>query len=360
MAKFYLDATKLKTTARAIDNIQSSIDKQYNSLASISLSDWGVTNEELKDLRDSLEELKKDISAESKATEDLSKTIAKIIDIYTKAEDELVNGKKADISNQKKSSSSPKKKKDLVDEIDDIVNQIPRPERDILMFLLGCIPGVNVLVDAYSLVSDYRKAMKDGKISPTEWLVLGTDLFCLAADTSGTFAAFKAIKKAKEAKAMAEATAKEAAAKATESEAAKKAADNTAKAAGRSSEKATEDAVKATESVKKARTAKRAGETGKSNKYYRRMVKDAEKTERDANRIAKLAENNEKIAQRDARSAADVAAADQAKKQYADKVAEAARKKVWETAKEQAKPDRKGVKRFVANEVVHLANDGPN
>ena len=39
---------------------------------------------------------------------------------------------------------------------------------------------------------------------------------------------------------------------------------------------------------------------------------------------------------------------------------EAARKKVWETAKEQAKPDRKGVKRFVANEVVHLVNDGPN
>ncbi|MCR4867896.1 MAG: hypothetical protein K5889_00270 [Lachnospiraceae bacterium] len=364
MAKFYLNATKLKSAAGAMDSIKSKIDKQQTALSSISLSEWGVSNAELKELRDSLEELKKDIGNESKAAEDLSRAIGKIVDIYTSAEESLA-GEKAKVastaaSNNKKQGATDKNKKDLIDEIDDIVNRIPRPERDFLMFLLGCIPGINVMVDAYSFISDLKKYMADGKLSPTEIGVLGIDAFCLIADVSGTAAAFKALKGAKAAKAAAKETAKEAASKAIESETAKKAAEKTAQEATENTVKMSAKATEAAEEVSRARAAKHVEDATKSTKYYRRMVKKAEKAERDANHLAKAAEAEEKLARRSAKEAANRAAADRMAKKSADKAVKQAQRNIRQVAKKSVKPDRAGAKRFVANETLHLANDGPN
>ncbi len=359
MAKFYLDASKLKSTTRAIDNIKSSIDTQYKSLNSISVSDWGGSNTELRDLIDSIAELKKDIGNESKAASDLSTTLGKIIDIYTNADEGLANGKESIEKSAEKSGQGKNEDENVLDKILDLIDQIPEPTKTMLMFLLGCIPGVNVAMDLLSLYGDLKKYwFKDHKLTQGEAAALTMDAVCLVADCMGVFEAYKALKGAKAAKIAAEEASKKAGEKAAKSMAKKESAERIAKEAGK---EATEKSAKAAEKAAKAEKAAEAAENvSKRTKAGRRVAKKAGTAERraeDAEKVAKEAAKKEKQAKNLADNAVTKASKDRNAAKSAEEKVRQAEKKVKEEMKKSVKPTDQGSTRFVMNDRAHRYAD---
>ncbi|SDW24712.1 hypothetical protein SAMN05216391_103181 [Lachnospiraceae bacterium KHCPX20] len=361
MAKFYLNATKLKSAAGATDSIKSKIDKQQKVLSSISLSEWGVSNAELKELRDSLEELKKDLGNESKAAEDLSRAIGKIVDIYTSAEENLSAG----TTSIKNAANKPEQKKsddeNVLDKILDMIDRIPEPTKTMLMFLIGCIPGVNVGFDLLSIYGDLKKFyFNDEKreITTSEGAALAMDIVCLLADCVGVAEAYKAFKGAKAAKEMAKGTARQMEEKASKSMLKKEAAEKAA-------EKAEKDAVeKASKAATKAREAEKAAKAAenvdKGTKAGRRIAKNAGTAERKAEKaekIAKEAAKKESEAKNLAKNASRKAMKDKKLAKEAAKETKQAERNVKKTIVDSMKPNDRSMERFVGNDLTHRYAD---
>ena len=163
MAKFYIDSTALKKSPRQIGEINKELVSIEKVLRDISLTNWPEA--EMQSLADSVGEIAKDVKEEAKSAQDLSEVLAKIITTYENSEASLV-AKKDTVDQNKVPGDS--KEKGASNPLEALKNSMSPEAWDVLMFIAGLIPGLNILVDGYTLVDDINKFLKDGKISAGE------------------------------------------------------------------------------------------------------------------------------------------------------------------------------------------------
>ena len=318
MAKFYIDSTALKKSPRQIDEIYKVLNSSEKILKNISLTNWPEA--EMQSLADSVGEIAKDVKDEAKSVQDLSEVLSKIITTYEDSEASLV-AKKNTVDQNK----VPGKSKDgASDPLEALKNSMSPEAWDLLMFIAGLIPGLNILVDGISLIDDIQKFMKDGKIDAGEAGVLALDVISLGADIFSFGSICKAIKSAKTMEKVAQTTAKETARVAEKNALKKEATEQAAKSAVEKSAEAT---------AKAERAAKAAENVDKSTKAGRQIVKDAKTAARNADKAADAAKSAEKTA----KEAADKSARAAAKRAAAEEAAEKAHRNVYRTVEEEMK-----------------------
>ena len=319
MAKFYIDSTALKKSPRQIGEINKELVSIEKVLRDISLTNWPEA--EMQSLADSVGEIAKDVKEEAKSAQDLSEVLAKIITTYENSEASLV-AKKDTVDQNKVPGDS--KEKGASNPLEALKNSMSPEAWDVLMFIAGLIPGLNILVDGYTLVDDINKFLKDGKISAGEAGVLALDVISLGADIASFGSICKAIKGAKTAEKVAQSTAKETVRVAEKNALKKEATEQAAKSAVEKSAEAT---------AKAERAAKAAENVDKSTKAGRQIAKDAQTAARNADKAVDAA----KTAEKTAKEAADKSARAAAKKEAAEEAAEAAHKNVYRTVEEEMK-----------------------
>lgn len=205
----------------------------------------------------------------------LEEQLEAICSLYSKTEEEILgfstDVKKSEVDKPEETENTPESEDyESLDEKIAKITGLSEKEIEIIKFILGFIPGVNVITDIYQLVDDIRKAYSDdGKITGKEWLALIADLAFLGLDLFALDGILKAAKTAKLAKTNAKVAREtaEAAAKTAE----KKAAEAATRTAGK-----TPTTTAAQKTVKAAKTAeKNATKAAKKAQEAEQAAKDA-------------------------------------------------------------------------------------
>lgn len=191
-----------------------------------------------------------------------------IIDEYKKAESQLVNPETsksdATVSNGQADADKAVEGKNSEQDTDNSSNEEDMEiVKEILLFVLGFVPGVNCVIDIISLVDHWQTAWADEEISFDEALVLALDVVALVGDVVQFGTLVKSLAKSSKKVKLAKTAAKKATKKAAN--AADKAEKAAAKASGKkAAQKAQKAATKADKLAAKADKAAEAAETAKN------------------------------------------------------------------------------------------------
>ncbi len=245
-------------------------------------------------IRKLLTDIAEKLELEADSAEELGKALQTIVKYYTDAENKIVNysftkrnpdedPSQPQITNPSDDVKEPEKTLD--EKLQDLTG-LSEEEIAAIKLILGFIPGLNCVVDIYEIINDYRKAMKDGNVSASEWAGIGLDILFLGLDAFSVYSFAKNMSKAvKEAK-IANTAAKEAS----------KAAEEAAEVAARRASKAAEAAEEAAGAAKKSYAKKQGAylerkaekAAAKATKASRKSIKAAEKAEKASNNIKKI------------------------------------------------------------------------